>query len=85
MLLASAATQTGCEVLPWPEYMPKGGQAHAAFHGGAILAKAMAAQATQASDAGTGSAQPLTAERNLWVTRQEYIDYGPTIVRARCC
>lgn len=72
--------QATVEPVSWPDYMPKGGAPNAAFHGGAILAKAMAQQAQSQ----TSQQQPSGPERQLWVTRMEYAEEGPVCVRKRC-
>jgi len=67
----------------WPDYLPRGGQAHAAFHGGAILAKAMAAQQSQAQGKDPGGVGGQD-EKRLWVTKADYNEHGPLCARIKC-
>ena len=69
----------------WPSYMPQGGQRHAAFHGGSLLCKAVLQQQqqTQATGTGGGPGGP-GADKALWITKQDYNEFGPHVVAQRC-
>ena len=84
-LKADAPMQATTHVLSWPNYMPTNAQRHAAFHGGALLAKAVLQQQSEAGGGGGGpGGGPVSAEKSLWLTKADYNEVGPHVIAQRC-